>query len=138
MLIGSQMMDLFTLKSAIKDKTILCIPFTLQIPTNFTVSYNHNLDFCSENSNDIKSLELKRTQILKNRKDVNYSGFMRKTVQKSQNKNRRNRIFQKKKDNSCRYGDDKQSLLRRVSGKLLNEEPDNSSRRDLEVIKEEE
>jgi len=38
--LGAQVINLFTLKSAIKDNTILCVPFSLKIPKNFPVSYN--------------------------------------------------------------------------------------------------
>lgn len=59
-LIGSQVLDLFTLKSAIKDKTILCIPFSLKIPKEFPASINHHLDLDHKDNVDIKGLNLKR------------------------------------------------------------------------------
>ena len=108
------MMDLFTLKSAIKEKTILCIPFTLHIPKNFPVSYNQNLDL-SKDGNDVKALELKRIQILKNRRDVNYSGFMKRTIHTINKKIRGNKINRNKKRDKKRYG--KNTKLHRIPTK---------------------
>ena len=137
-LLGSQKMDLFTLKSAIKDKTILCIPFSLKLPSSFPVSYSQNLDLNGKNGGDIMALNLKRIQILKKRKDVNYSGLVKKTIQKIHQKFRGNRIFSKKKNESSRYGTERQANVKRVP--LKNRELGGFSQEvynKLEVIKEE-
>lgn len=138
-LIGSQMMDLFTLKSAIKEKTILCVPFSLKIPGNFLVSYNQNLDLNYKSNNEIKSLELKRSQILNNRKDVNYSGFMRRNIQKTINRVRGNKIFNKKKDDARRYGQDgnKTARAHRIPTQKEIIEPSTLTNTNLQIIKEE-
>lgn len=57
-LLGAQKINLFTLKSEIKDNTILCVPFSLKIPTNFPVSYSQNLDLDGSDGTDLKGLEL--------------------------------------------------------------------------------
>ena len=130
-------MDLFTLKSAIKDKTILCIPFSLKIPNNFPVSYSQNLDL-NNNGGDIMGLELKRIQVLKNRKEVNYSGFVKKTIQKFHQKFRGNRIIQKKKNDKSRYGMEKSFKVKRMKVKKKDLEYDSESKNKLEMINEEE
>ena len=94
-LLGAQVINLFTLKSAIKDNTILCVPFSLKIPKNFAVSYNQNLDLDGSDGTDLKGLELRRIQIQKQREDINYSGFIKRTIQNIHERVRGNKLASK-------------------------------------------
>ena len=41
--LNTEVMNLFSLRSAIKHRTLLLIPFEVQLPENFPVSYDHDL-----------------------------------------------------------------------------------------------
>lgn len=89
------MINLFTLKSAIKDNTILCVPFSLIIPKTFPVSYHQNLDLDGSDGTDLKALELRRLQIQKKKDDINYSGFIKRTIQNIHDRVRGNKLASK-------------------------------------------
>jgi hypothetical protein len=71
------------------------VPFSLKIPRSFPVSFNQNLDLDGSDGTDLKGLELRRIQIQKKREDINYSGFIKKTIQNIHERVRGNKLSSK-------------------------------------------
>lgn len=82
--IEEQDLTIFTLLSAIEEKSIIYVPFEVEIPKDYPVSYTHKVKLTDDPTDDLLNLRSKSAHFFKNNSEINYIAMVKQAIKKEE------------------------------------------------------